>query len=373
MIPLPREQFEGLDTHTWLYTGAEGPLHRGVRAAVEEYLDHRTGGPGGRAFNAALEESCRGRLAQLMNCDYGDIALLSNSSEAIASVIASLRCVPGDNIVVNTLEFPSGMLAALAARESGIEARIVQHRDWKITSDDLLAQVDDRTRLVITSHVSYLSGARIDAAALYKELQQRKALLLLDATQSLGVVPVNAKLADFTVASSYKWTLAMHGVGVLAVNPQRTADLAPTGAGWRGVPDLFSKERFKVVERFDNARRYELGFPAFGPIAALNFSSRFLMDAGIENIEKHVLRLGEIAIETLSGLGLQVMTPRHAAERAGNIAFVCTDGEGLAAALQERGILLWGGDGRARLSIHGFNDEDDIDKTVEAIREVLGR
>lgn len=370
MTPLLKQDFFGLEDQTWLFTGAESPLHHGVRAAVDEYLDHRTLGPKGREFNARLEASCRERFARLMGGETKDIALLSNASEAIASVLAALRLQPGDNIVLNTLEFPSAVLAGLALKESGVEIRLVEHRNWQVDEQELLSHVDAKTRILITSHVSYLSGARMDYKSLYAHLKNTSTLFLLDVTQSLGVVPVDMKHADFTVCSSYKWLLGMHGLGILGVNPERTSDLASFTTGWRSVEDLFSPRRFEAIERYHDARRFEIGFPAFNTVAALNFSTGLLLDTGIERIEEHVLALGGKLLQALKDRGWSVMTPEAPSQRAGNIAVVCENGEQVSQQLLEKKVLTWGGDGRLRFSIHGFNDESDIERALSVLDEV---
>jgi selenocysteine lyase/cysteine desulfurase len=306
---LPRDQFIGLEEVTWLYNGAEAPLHRGVRSAVDDYLQARTQGPAGRERNAHIEASCRSRLATLLGGRPEDIALLSNASEAICAVALALNLQGGDNIVINELEFPSGVLAWLAQLENGIEVRLVRHNDWEVSPDAIMQQVDARTRLVMTSHVSYLSGARIDYRALHTALQPTNALLLLDATQSLGIVPVDLQYADFVVSSAYKWLLGMHGGGVLAVNPQRTHHLRSRSVGWRSVPNLFSEDRFGSFARYSGARQFELGYPAFAVVYALNFSVDLLLDTGIERIAAHSGALGHQLLTGLTARSIGLLTP----------------------------------------------------------------
>lgn len=367
--PLAKADFLGLDQHTWLYTGAESPPHRGVKAAVENYLEGRQHGPDGRERNADIEEKCKSNLAALLNAAPAQIALLSNASEAISHLALAFDWKAGDNVIINTLEFPSGALPWLALKAQGVEIRVVEHRNYDFSVEDILAQVDENTRLVMTSHVSYLSGARLDHQTLYQELQRTDALLLLDSTQALGVVTVDATQADFVVSSTYKWLLAMHGAGVLCVNPARTRELTTRFVGWRSVREMFAPNRFENFERHEDARQWELGYPAYATLYALEFSSGLLRETGIERIENHVLQLGDQLIASLDKLGVALLTPRARARRAGNIAFVCARGEELADRLRERGIFLWGGDGRARASIHGFNDAGDIELLLQELRQ----
>ena len=366
--PLTKADFNGLDACTWLYTGAESPPHRGVVAAINRYLEGRQHGPGGRARNATTEEKCKANLAALLNSAPENIALLSNASEAISHLALAFDWKAGDNVVINTLEFPSGALPWLALKAQDVEVRVVEHDNYDFSVEDILAQVDEKTRLVMTSHVSYLSGARLNYRALYAALQKTGALLLLDSTQALGVTTVDATQADFVVSSTYKWLLAMHGAGVLCVNPARTRELTTRFVGWRSVREMFAPDRFERFERHADARQWELGYPSYATLYALEFSGGLLRETGIERIENHVLDLGDRLIAGLEGLGVALLTPRARDKRAGNIAWQCREGEKLADALHEEQIYLWGGDGRARASIHGFNDDGDIDTLLDALR-----
>jgi len=362
-----KQSFVGLQDQTWFYNGAEVPPHQGCLDAVADYFHHRSKGPHGRDHNAEIEQACKVNLANLLNGNPSDIALLSNSSEVISMLAQSLDFNAGDNIVINDLEFPSGVLPWVLLKQKGLEVRVVNHRQWKVTIEDIMAQVDERTRLVLTSHVSYLSGARLDYRSLYAQLKQTEALLVLDVTQSLGVVPVDMSEADFVVCSSYKWLLSIHGMGILGVNPARTAAFQPRSVGWRSVQDMFGSERFKSVKFHEDARRFELGYPSYATVYATHFSTGLLLEHGIAQIEQHILTLGTKVINRLRAFGYEVMTPEDPSQRAGNISVVADEGESIARYLSEHHIYVWGGDGRFRISIHLFNDEEDINKLFHGL------
>lgn len=365
--PLPRQEFAPLENNVWLFTGAESPPARGVIEAVNTYLNNRGDGPAGREENARVEENCKANLASLLQGKAEDIALVSNSSEAISAIALALNLQQGDNVVVTDLEFPSGILPWLALQEIGVEVRVTSHRDFHIEPVDIMRRVDERTRLVLCSHVSYLSGARLDYQSLYALLQETDALFALDATQSLGVVPVDMRHADFVVCSSYKWLLGLHGAGVLALNAARVEKLSPRLVGWRSVSDMFSETRFEKFTHHIDARRFELGYPSYPTIYALEYSTRLLLKCGIANIERHVLQLGGELLAALEDRGMEPLTPREDARRAGNIAWRAPRGEEIADALRAQNILLWGGDDRVRASIHGYTAREEIERLLRAL------
>jgi len=362
---LNKQLFYGLNNSTWFYNGAETPPLKGTVDALNAYMTHRRDGPGGREANSIVEASCKMNLARLLSSKPEQISLLSNSSEIISMIANSIDFRPGDNVIVNNLEFPSGVLPWLLLQEKGVEVRFVAHSDWQITPEDIMERVDSRTRLVMTSHVSYLSGACLDYKKLYKHLKATDALLLLDATQSLGAVAVDLNDTDFLVSSSYKWLLGIHGLGILGVNPQRLSAFMPRSTGWRSLVDMFSPVRLETYEFHADAKRFETGYPSYPTVYALDYSTKLLLDTGIDNIEDHILRMGEELMARLKNAGYEIMTPLEPHLRAGNICVMSDQGAEIADRLKEDRIYIWGGDGRFRMSIHAFNNGADVDRLME--------
>lgn len=366
--PLNKKDFIDLESVNWLYSGAETPSLLNSAHAVQNYFESRSAGPAGRSKNAEKEASLKQNLSRMLNLEEKHIAIGANTSELMFSVVLSLNWQPGDNVVIHTLEFPSGVLPCLQLKKRGIEVRVVQHQNWEITPEQILNQVDDRTKLVISSWVSYLSGARLEYKKIYKSLKNSTTLFMVDATQALGAFKFDGTFADFVVCSSYKWLLGPHGAGILAVNPYRTEKIMPEVIGWRGISDMFAPSRFEKFTCHTDARRFETGYPSYPAIWALEASTRYLLEAGVENCSDHILKMGGYLIQHLQGLGYQVMTPADPQLRAGNISIVCPKGEKVAEALAAEKIYIWGGDNRIRASIHAFVKQMDIDSFLEALQ-----
>jgi len=368
---IDKKDFIGLDRCSWFFSGAETPTHRGVLEAVTEYLTVRSLGPGGRERNAEKEWSCKRNLARMLNGSPEQIALMSSSSEVISMIAQALRLQPGDNVIIHNLEFPSGVLPWLLLKKEGVEVRVVEHRHWDIEEDDIVNRIDERTKLVLTSHVSYLNGVRIDYKKLYDHVRRTNALFVLDATQSLGAFPVDLDYADLVVCSTYKWLLGVHGGGILAVNPKRGFDLQPRYIGWGSVEGRSDAEKYETFEFHGDARRFELGYPSYPTVYALEFATGLLLEVGVERISQHILALGESVLELLGTLGLTVTTPADPHRRAGNISFLCDHAERIAGELYEKGVYLMGSDGRVRISVGAFNDSEDIRRLGELLPPII--
>ena len=368
-----KNAFIGGDERAYLLTAGEGLVPNGVIDASRRYYDNKVLGALGRERHDAVERACRAKVAALMDgASDGDIGLLGSTSEGVNAIYTLIDWQPGDNVVlpVNALEFPSTVLPAVKRQQQGVDVRTVEHHDWVIAPEDIAAAIDSRTRLVFLSHVSYRTGHRFDLAAVGEVIRRAnpKTLFAVDATQSLGVVPVEASACDFMVVTSCKWLLAPHGIGVFYWNRDRRPDIEPANIGWYSVVDDLAFP----YELKPNAGRFELGGPNLISIYGMEPGLDLLLDTGIRQIERHVLTLGTRLMEGLMELPLEIMTPIDPELRAGIVAWLDTDPRATAAALSERGIEVTGSSGRIRAGIHLYNDESDIDRLIDAMRELTG-
>ncbi len=234
---------------TYLYTAAEGPPLKAHADALLAYL--RRAASASRAATATPPSS-RSAVSWSRGCSAATPARSPSwptPPRRFSSVAEAIAWEPGDNVVVTDLEFPSNVLPWLRLKERGVEVRVVSSAQWRLDPQAVATAADARTRAISVSHVSYLSGARLELAPLRAAADAHgDALLIVDATQSAGVVPVPAGIADVVVASSYKWLLGAHGLGIVAVDRARTAALEPPLVGWRAVADMFSPQRFESLQ-----------------------------------------------------------------------------------------------------------------------------
>lgn len=370
--PFLRGAVRGVTDVSYFFTGAEGPSIYAHNAAIKRYLNDKSDGDAGRLRAEAELTRCRKLVADLLGGVAESVAFLGNSSDALHRLVSGLEYRPGDNVVTTEVEFPSGVLSLLALRARGVEVRVIPAPAWAVDTADFAAAIDSRTRMVIASHVSYLSGARVDPAALREAAHKVGAVLILDATQSLGVLRVNADDADAIVASSYKWMLGPHGVGVLHVADRDLFTACVDGVGWRSVADLFNSERFREFRLHVDARRFELGYPSFPSLYLLRESLELLGAVGIAHIERHAMELSADLIDRLHSGGFVLLTPREAVRRGTNVSVAVDDATVVAEKVLNRGVRLWGGDGRVRFSVHAFNTADDVARGVDVLRAVTG-
>jgi selenocysteine lyase/cysteine desulfurase len=251
-------------------------------------------------------------------------------------------------------------------RKFGVEPRLVGTPGAYIDKESVVEACDERTRLVYLSQVNYNTGQLLDIESLSAELARRSIPLLNDVSHAMGVTPVDGHQADFIVCCGYKWLLSSH-TGIFAWNRQRWPTFEPRGVGWRSAKS--HEDSGNYVPRED-ANRAQVGNSNHLDVYLLRESLRYIQGIGVDTIRQHVLQLGDKLIDALEALGVEIITPTAYNERAGNICFAHCDPKELVARAASENIFIWGDVGRVRVSIHLFNDEEDIDTLVDFLATV---
>ena len=97
-------------------------------------------------------------------------------------------------------------------KQMDIEVRLVPHRNWRVHEEDLLDNVDERTRVLAVSQVSFYTGQNLNLKKISDNIKNSNTLFAVDSTHASGALNVPADLTDLCVSSSYKRLLATHGV-----------------------------------------------------------------------------------------------------------------------------------------------------------------
>ena len=344
------------------------------KQAVSQFMEDKAHGELARDYLAAKQEQARIKCAELLSVNSQDITFLGNASEGINNVAYGLNWQAGDNVVVCDVEFPSDILPWTRLKHLGVEVRIVQHQDWFIELSDIANLIDEQTRVVAISHVSMFTGQRICLKSISQLVRSSNALLLVDATHSAGIVPVEGRYADILVSSCYKFLLGTHGAAIFYINRERLPDFEPPFLGWNSPKHHGSWMAPTEFTLQDTAHQFQPGNAGFISIYVLDNALDVLLETGIDRIEAHALFLcGEI-LDALEALGFEIMTPLANNQRAGNACFMARDLQPVIRSLNDQGILIWGaygGFGRLRISTHVYNSTEDIDRCVKALKSAV--
>jgi cysteine desulfurase/selenocysteine lyase len=375
-----RQDFPALAELTYLNTASIGLIPLSVQERAEEF-DRTLALRGSAAFDEEAEvavfEDTRASAAKLIGAQPDEVAITASATLALGQIAWFLRPGKGENVVSVDLEFPSSTYPWLrVAEETGAEVRLVQRRDdpLGLSLDDVVSLVDDRTRVLCISHVQYATGHRFDPAQLAALAHDHGAVLVLDASQSAGAVPVDVRTddVDFLVATSYKWLCSSIGAGICYIRRELVEDFRPPFVGWKSAVEPYDLDAADM-RLPASARKLEFSTSGYGAGVALGAAIEYMLAVGIDRILAHDLALAARLREGLEELGAEILTPREDDRRIGIVTarFPGHDGEAVAARLNERGIVVSPRFGSTRYSVHVFNDEGDVDRGLEVTAAVL--
>jgi selenocysteine lyase/cysteine desulfurase len=377
---VPRADFPALGELTYLNTASIGLIPLPVQRQAEAF-DRALALRGSAAFDEEAEvavfEGTRASAAKLIGAQPDEVAITASATLALGQIAWFLRPGRGENIVSIDLEFPSSTYPWLRiAEETGAEVRLVQRRGEPVglSIDDVAALVDGRTRVLCVSHVQYATGHRFDPAELAALAHEHDAVLVLDASQSAGAVPLDVRAddVDFLVATAYKWLCSSIGAAFCYVRPELLEDFRPPLVGWRSAAVPYAMNAVEM-DLPPSARKLEFSTSGYGAGIALGAAIEYLLEVGIERVLAHDLALATRLREGLEGLDAEILTPHEDDRRIGIVTarFPGKDGEAVAARLNERAIVVSPRFGSTRFSAHVFNDERDVDRALEVTAAVL--
>jgi selenocysteine lyase/cysteine desulfurase len=365
-----REQFPALRNRTYLNTATYGQLPvRSSQAAVEHFA--RRDREACADFLSWFDEleALRANIGRLIGATAGDIAFISNASQALGLVIGGIDWQEGDEILTLEHEFPNQLYAAQCI--PGVRAVICK-------PEEIQESITDRTRLALLSTVNYTTGLRLDLAPVIQHLHSRGALAYLDGTQSVGALRIDCAdlQPDFLAVDAYKWLISPNGAGFLYVRPEVRRWLRPNVIGWRSDKDWHSVENLhQGAPRFpDKAEKYEGGMLPFPSLFGMSESVQLLIDLGIDAIEARVLKLAGMLREellALGGSGYPILGDNILESQILLMRLPESDSSQLARHLQEREIHVSARHDYLRVSPHFYNDESDVEEFVRAVKAYL--
>ncbi len=369
-----REQFPITKNKVFLNHAAHSPLPKPVAETICKCVEESS-----NFWTTSTEWNDGGKpfFAKLIGAKPGEIAFVENTSVGLNIAANVLHYPPGSKIVTTDLEYPSVVYPWLR-RSLGVKVHYVKNVDWKILLEDVERAVDDKTVAVAISHVEYVNGFRNDMRALSEIAHEHGAYLIVDAIQSAGAIPIDVKKddVDFLTTACYKWLLSPTGAGYLYVKEELIEKFEPPLVGWASV----KQEIFETIDFWDiwslklseTASRFEVGSPSFLSLIGATEAMKMLLNIGIENVERRILKLTDHLIEAVKNLGLKLQTPEELRYRSGIVNFKVEKPQEVTEKLSRKGIIVSARAHGIRVSPHFYNTEEEIDKVIEEIKKGEG-
>ena len=238
--------------------------------------------------------------------------------------------------------------------------------------DDFRRLVNRETRLIAVSHVQYANGYRIDLEELSNIAHENNALLLTDAVQSVGQMPIEvSKLGiDFLAASGYKWLLSPISTGFLYVKLKQLDDLWPTIVGYRSDQNS-NQFGYREFQPAQSARRFEDGQLNFPGFAGMKESITMLREVGIQTIWSRICMLINRLVEGLeNNRNARVTSSLEDNTRSGIVNIACRDPRAVAERLLKSEIVVSVRDYGVRISPHFYNTEGEVDRLLTELSNI---
>jgi cysteine desulfurase / selenocysteine lyase len=364
--------FPGLKGLTYLNTAAESIPPLQVGEAVAQYVADKQLGMRGRDRHFAAVESCREIAAEFMALKPSEVSFCSCSSEAYNLLDSALGLQAGEEVVVTDLDFPAGVTPWLRPGSAAV-VKLWRAREGELWVADLLPLLNERTRLVQVSLVSFYNGHRIDWEALVEAVRAvaPAVIISVDVTQAMGRVELPQSGADILISSTHKWTLGIHGGCVIGVPEAGAERLTTRAGGWYHLENAFEADRFERVVSKRGAASFSVGMPNFVSLYALDAALRYVKGVGLRAIGQQADPLVRAAYEGLKQLGLEPLCPLREGRQTGIVSFKHERSAAMHEVLEAESIHVMHQAGRVRLAFHGYNTAADVEQVLRVLGGVL--
>jgi kynureninase len=375
-----RDEFPILSTTNYMVSNSLGAMPRAVPAQLAEYAT-QWATRGVRAWAQGWWEmpvAVGDEIAPLLGAGPGEVAMVPNVSIAQAQVISALdyRTDGRDTIVMTAMDFPSVRYVydELATR-LGARIVVVPSEDGvSVDEEQLIAAIDERTRLVAMSHVLFKSAYVMDAGRVCAHAHRMGALVSLDAYHSVGILPVDVRAmqVDFLTGGALKWLCGGPGGSFLYVNPEVGQRLAPAITGWQAHEHPFAFE--PEMAYAEGAWRWLTGTPVIPALFAAVSGPRLLREAGMDAIREKSVRQTSRLIALADARGFAVTAPRDPVRRGGTVAFDVPHAREVAQALLARDVIVDYRPGAGiRVAPHFYTSDAEVENVVESIDDILAQ
>ena len=323
----------------------------------------------------------RGRelFARIIGASRDDIAIVPAVSYGMAIAALNIKVSQGQEILVLEDQFPSNVYPwREKARESG--GRVVTVPRPAPTSGEnapenwtpsILEAIGPHTAIVTLPHCHWTDGSLIDLATVGEKVRREGAALVLDVTQSAGVLPIDVKVIqpDYLVAVTYKWLMGPYSLGFAYIAPHRRdgRPVEQTWTGRKGAEDFaqlvdYQDEWAAGVQRMDMGERAQFHLMPMA-IAALEQ----ILDWGVDNIALTLAEKTRGIAQRAAALGLESVPEDRRAGHFIGLRFPGGVPIHLLDRLFEQKIYVSARGDNMRVTPHLYNTDHDVDRFIAAL------
>lgn len=361
--------------HIYLNHAAISPLSDRVKTAMENFLADRNSGhiDNFEEWMQLIDET-RELIAKLIHTGGTDrISFMGNTSEALSAVAEGFDWNEGDEIILNTMEFPANIQPFRILERKGVKLVYLKpDEEGKITPEMIEETVNPKTKMVSISAVQYLNGFRADIKSIGNICSENGIYFVVDGIQALGAVQIDVEecQVDALASGGHKWMMGPMGTGFLYLSEKLARVLKPAKTGWLSVETPWKLSEFDQKWQ-PVSRHLETGTYNMMGIMGLHASLSHLLETGIDQIQKEVLNLTHHLFVNVSAVkNVEIITPKQPDQHAGIFTFLLPgkrDPGEIVNQLKKKQITISSREGTIRISPHYYNNAEELDQVLDSI------
>lgn len=373
-----RDEFPILSVTNYQVSNSLGAMPRAVYDSLRAYADTwatrgvRAWGEGWWEMNVAVGN----RVGAIIGAPPDSVSMHQNIALAMGVLLSAFDFDgPRNKVVIEGGIFPSVYYLLRAALPPHVELCLVESEDGGISVPDekIVEAIDERTRLVIVSHVLFRSAAILDVAAITRRAHAVGATAIIDGYHACGIVPfdVQALNVDYYLGGVLKWMCGGPGGVFLYARPDHLKTARPKLTGWMAHTRPFAFE-VDAIDLREDAFRFLNGTPAIPTLYAVQPGIDIIAEVGVEAIRAKSMRQTALIVERADAAGYPVNTVRDADKRGGTVTINPPHAYEVSRELLARDIVIdYRADAGIRISPHFYNSDAEVHAALDAVEEIL--
>ena len=364
-----------------------------VLKAMSDVLERAGGNPGRSGHRLSVEAArvmydTREDIARFFNSGDPTRVIFTNNGTHSINIVLKGLLKPGDRVVTSSMEHNAVMRPLRGLEKRGLILDVVPcASDGSLDINDITTTLDSGARLVVILHASNVAGTILPVAEVAAIAHRAGALLLVDAAQTAGVLPIDMKAfgIDFLAFTGHKGLQGPPGIGGLVIGDHiDTSQIEPLVRGGTGSQSELEEQPEHLPDKFES------GTPNIVGIAGLRAGINWIMDRGIETIRAQEKELTNALIEGLADIsGIKIYGTHNPEKSVAIVSFTAKDKHVSEVGLEldeDFGVLTRVGlhcapaahktigtfpEGTVRLAPGVFTTADDVKEAISAIKKVV--
>ena len=369
-----RDLFPAAKNTTYFANNGLAPMPTPVTQAIRDALEGLQGAGVAATLLAGPQvvKDARAKTARLLGCDVDEVAFCRNTSEGIVWTADSIRWQPGDEVLLYQGEYPTVAYPFMMKESEGVKAVVKPMEERRVTPEMVERDLSRRTRLLAISFVQFDSGFRADLRRISAVCRANGTLLLVDAIQGLGALPLNVRDCgiDFLAAGTHKWLWGLQGLGIYYVRRELLPELRPVhialGSMVHGDDPEYPNQEY-IVDVKKDASRSEEGTHNYIGLVALNAALGLIFEIGVDAIAARIKELTDFMLAGAVERGGEVVSPRGQGEWSGIVLWRPPSrrpAKEIVPAMHREFIVINEREDCVHAGINAYNNEEDITRVL---------